>query len=127
MSDSFRDALILFGNFIDSPWSMIHVRSGEFEMYASRTANAHNPMLYGDNEQTGSDHSEAIEIGSPQLGTVHIEVTVGDEVRSDSTIGWLEVLDERRPIAAGHAGTVIAIIARDSALIEFDEPLVKLI
>ena len=127
MSEGFRDAAILFDNFIDSSWSMIYVRSGELELYASRTLEIPNPMHCMMDELNVPDTPETLKVVSPQLGTVHIETATGNHVQADSTIGWLEVLDERRPILAGHAGTVAVIMVQDGSLVEFGNPLISLI
>ena len=49
---------------------------------------------------------------------------VGDVVRSDTTLGMIEVMKLFTSVQAGVAGTVVRIVADNGALVELGQPLV---
>jgi len=75
------------------------------------------------------DGAEAVR--APLLGTFYRApkpgappyVAVGDTVDAETVIGIIEVMKLMNPVRAGVSGTVAAITAEDSQLVEFDEPL----
>ena len=75
------------------------------------------------------DGAEAVR--APLLGTFYRApkpgappyVAVGDTVDAETVIGIIEVMKLMNPVRAGVSGTVAAITAVDSQLVEFDEPL----
>ncbi len=51
-------------------------------------------------------------------------VEVGSRVGADDTIGIVEVMKLMTPVAAGHAGTVSAVLADNGAMVEHGQTLV---
>jgi len=70
-------------------------------------------------------------VRAPLLGTFYRApkpgaepyIDVGANVEPDTIIGIIEVMKLMNPVRAGVYGTVLAIVAKDNHLVEFDEPL----
>lgn len=62
----------------------------------------------------------ALEPGAPPC------VEVGDVVRPEDTVGLIEVMKLFSTVMAGVHGRVVEILAENSALVEFDQPLVRI-
>lgn len=73
-------------------------------------------------------------VRAPMLGTFYraLEpgarpcVEVGDVVGPEDTIGLIEVMKLFSTVTAGIRGRVVEILAENSALVEFDQPLVRI-
>lgn len=72
-------------------------------------------------------------VASPSLGTFEARlrqdaspfVECGSEVRSDTAIGTVRVLDRRTVVEAGIGGTVVEVFVRDGDFVEFGQPLIR--
>ena len=73
-----------------------------------------------------------VAVRAPMLGTFYHAaspgekpfIEVGQSVRSDDTVGVIEVMKLFNTIRAGVDGTVVRIEAKNAALVEYDAPLV---
>ncbi len=81
-----------------------------------------------------SDSSaDGIAVESPMLGTFYRApkpgapafVEVGTAVEADTVIGIVEVMKLMNTVRAGVRGTVTALVARDGALVEYGETLIR--
>ena len=72
-------------------------------------------------------------VESPMLGTFYRApkpgaaafVEVGSVVEADTVIGIVEVMKLMNTVRAGVRGTVTAVVARDGALVEYGETLIR--
>ena len=72
-------------------------------------------------------------VESPMLGTFYRApkpgaaafVEVGAAVEADTVIGIVEVMKLMNTVRAGVRGTVTAVVARDGALVEYGETLIR--
>jgi acetyl-CoA carboxylase biotin carboxyl carrier protein len=72
-------------------------------------------------------------VESPMLGTFYRApkpgaapfVEVGSAVEADTVIGIVEVMKLMNTVRAGVRGTVTAVVARDGALVEYGETLIR--
>lgn len=79
------------------------------------------------------DSGEGQAVESPMLGTFYRApkpgapafVEVGAAVEVDTVIGIVEVMKLMNTVRAGVRGTVIAVVARDGALVEYGETLIR--
>ena len=82
-------------------------------------------------ESHSSADGTAVE--SPMLGTFYRApkpgapafVEVGTAVEADTVIGIVEVMKLMNTVRAGVRGTVTALVARDGALVEYGETLIR--
>ena len=80
-----------------------------------------------------SDSAEGTAVESPMLGTFYRApkpgappfVEVGAAVEADTVIGIVEVMKLMNTVRAGVRGTVTAVVARDGALVEYGETLIR--
>ena len=54
-------------------------------------------------------------------------VEVGSQVQESTVIGIIEVMKLMNTVRAGASGTVSEILARDGALVEYGEPLLRIV
>jgi biotin carboxyl carrier protein len=54
-------------------------------------------------------------------------VEVGSQVQESTVIGIIEVMKLMNTVRAGANGTVSEILARDGALVEYGEPLLRIV
>lgn len=74
-----------------------------------------------------------LDIRAPMLGTFYGApkpgaqpfVTIGAKVNPDTVIGIVEVMKLMNSVAAGVSGEVVEILAKDGALVEFDQILFR--
>jgi acetyl-CoA carboxylase biotin carboxyl carrier protein len=73
------------------------------------------------------------DVVAPMLGTFYRAprpgeppfVEQGSPVQADTIIGIIEVMKLMNTVRAGFRGTVVEILARDGALVEYGEPLLR--
>lgn len=73
-------------------------------------------------------------ITSPMIGIFYAQpdpgappyVTVGDAVEPDTTVGLVEVMKTYNAIPAGMAGTVTAVLVKNSEMVEYGQPLFRI-
>jgi acetyl-CoA carboxylase biotin carboxyl carrier protein len=73
------------------------------------------------------------DVVAPMLGTFYRAprpgeppfVEQGSPVEADTIIGIIEVMKLMNTVRAGFRGTVVEIVARDGALVEYGEPLLR--
>jgi acetyl-CoA carboxylase biotin carboxyl carrier protein len=78
--------------------------------------------------------TELIDVTAPLLGTFYASpqpgappfVTVGAAVDADTVIGIVEVMKLMNSVCAGVRGVVTEFVARDGALVEFGEVLLRI-
>lgn len=74
-----------------------------------------------------------VDVPAPLLGTFYHAprpgdppfVTVGQTITADTVIGIIEVMKLMNGVAAGVAGTVVAVLAENAATIEAGQPLIR--
>ena len=77
--------------------------------------------------------ADGTSVESPMLGTFYRApkpgaapfVEVGSAVEADTVIGIVEVMKLMNTVRAGVRGTVTAVVARDGALVEYGETLIR--
>lgn len=77
----------------------------------------------------------AIVIAAPNLGTFYRSpkpgaaayVEIGGKVRADEEICLIEVMKLFTAVKAGQAGTIVAVLAEDGAMVEAGQPLFALV
>ena len=82
---------------------------------------------------TSPSDANVHEIQSPLLGTFYRSpkpgappfVDVGSVVDEDTTVAIIEVMKLMNTVRAGVRGTVTEVLASDGALVEFEQPLVR--
>lgn len=83
-------------------------------------------------EASGSDG--LVEVKAPMLGTFYRApspgadpfVDVGDQVSADDTVCLIEVMKLFNSIPAGVSGRVSEILAEDGAMVEHEQPLIRI-
>ncbi|MGA2344001.1 MAG: biotin/lipoyl-containing protein, partial [Steroidobacteraceae bacterium] len=81
----------------------------------------------------GADHAGQHTVTAPLLGTFYRAprpgappyVEIGSEVEPDTVIGILEVMKLMNTVRAGARGRIAQILARDGALVEYGEALLR--
>lgn len=97
------------------------------------------PALPAENAAADADAradrpTNLIDVTAPLLGTFYASpqpgappfVTVGSTVLEDTVIGIVEVMKLMNSVCAGARGVVTEFVARDGALVEFGEVLLRL-
>ena len=82
-------------------------------------------------EATGADEKELIEITAPMVGTFYSAaepgaepfVKVGSKIDADSVICILEAMKLFTEVEADVSGEIVEILAKDGDLVEFGQPL----
>lgn len=120
---------------IDLQIGDLHIQLG------SGTADADTPRQVASSgpeprvsENVPEDNTNAVEVRSATVGTFYAApspgadpfVKEGDRVTATQQVGLVEVMKLFNAVEAGVDGTVVAIKARDGALVEFDEVLMTI-
>jgi len=95
------------------------------------TAAAPEPMPLG--QEAGAARVGEVDVPAPLLGNYYEAprpgdppfVKPGDKVTEETIIGIIEVMKLMNTVRAGFRGTVVEILARDGALVEYGEPLLR--
>jgi acetyl-CoA carboxylase biotin carboxyl carrier protein len=82
---------------------------------------------------SGSGHQGAVDIKSPIMGMFYAQpepgapsfVTVGSDVREDTTVALVEVMKTFNAVTAGVRGRVVEICVRNAELVEFGQVLFR--
>ena len=75
-----------------------------------------------------------VDITSPLLGVFYAQpepgappfVTVGSEVREDTTVGLVEVMKTFNAVSAGRRGTIVEVCAPNAQMVEYGQVLFRL-
>jgi acetyl-CoA carboxylase biotin carboxyl carrier protein len=65
-----------------------------------------------------------VPVMASSIGIFHPTASPGELVGPDDAVGMIEVFDVVRPVPAGVAGTVSAVLVDDGAMVEYGEPVV---
>jgi acetyl-CoA carboxylase biotin carboxyl carrier protein len=92
-----------------------------------------SPDLEPPGEAAPPDDGTAQDVTAPLLGTFYRApkpgaqpfIEVGSSVEEDTIIGIIEVMKLMNTVRAGTRGRVVEILARDGALVEYGEVLVR--
>jgi biotin carboxyl carrier protein len=63
-------------------------------------------------------------VTAPSIGIFHRAASPGEVVGPDDTVGMIDVFDVVRPVPAGVAGTIAAVLVDDGAMVEYGDALV---
>lgn len=66
---------------------------------------------------------QPVPVLAPSIGIFHPTASPGETVGPDDTVGILQVSDAARPVPAGAAGTIAALLADDGAMVEYGDTL----
>ena len=66
----------------------------------------------------------SVPVIAPSIGTFHPTAVPGEVVGPGDAVGMIEVSGVVRPVPAGVAGTVGAVLVDDGAMVEYGEPVV---
>ena len=117
----------------------LHLKRGNAAATESLpSASAATPAAPPSSERASAAVSPAADrnvqdVVAPMLGTFYRAprpgeppfVEQGSPVEADTIIGIIEVMKLMNTVRAGFRGTVVEIVARDGALVEFGEPLLR--
>ncbi|MGD9659762.1 MAG: biotin/lipoyl-containing protein [Porticoccaceae bacterium] len=123
------DACSLLQVFEHSPWNELHVRTEDMEIYISRTREGCNPMKMAsgcDAEQQPDGGKSPQLIKAMHLGSFKNNSAKGQAVAAGDTLGWLEVLDDVRPVLASATGVVATILCEEGDFVEHRTPLFEI-
>lgn len=147
---------LLMEEFTRSGIATLHLRAGNFELLLSHDPAALSlsgtpqagqaaapapaapaPVSFEVAPATASNGipEGAIVISAPNLGTFYrapkpgaaAYVEIGGKVRADEEICLIEVMKLFTAVKAGQAGTIVAVLADDGAMVEAGQPLFALV
>jgi acetyl-CoA carboxylase biotin carboxyl carrier protein len=123
---------------IDGPLRKVSASAGDTEVtveWAEPEVVVHENGAAPATEDAEPDSSgDRIQVTAPLVGTFYRApepgaepfVEVGSAVEADQTVGIVEAMKLMNPVKAGGPGTVVAILAENGQMVEFDEPLIEL-
>lgn len=110
-------------------WLEMTVEHGPDRLHVSRRPEAVVHRVTGDVEARGRppepppSPAPAVPVTAPSIGIFRSTAAPGDVVGPDDTVGLIEVSDVVRPVPAGVAGAIAAVLADDGAMVEYGDPL----
>jgi biotin carboxyl carrier protein len=119
----FDEALAFVQLFALGSWTSCHVRTGKLEIFVSRDARHENPMVA---RRIAPAEIAGEPLTAPHIGTLIELAPIGSRVEEGACYGALSVLDDRVDLITDHAGTVADHLQPLGALVEFDQPLVRM-
>jgi acetyl-CoA carboxylase biotin carboxyl carrier protein len=115
----------------DSKIEELHLEVGNIKFHARKSAREKDvPPMEISSEAISMSKSLRL-IMAPRLGFFRQAANPGDpplvnrgqEVREDSPVGFIQVLEKMYPIPAGFRGRIAQIWAEDGKIVEYREPL----
>jgi len=119
----FDEVLAFLQLFARGAWKSCHVRTGQLEIFVSRDARHENPMVA---RGPAPLESAGETLSAPHIGTLIELAPIGSYIEEAGCYAALSLLDTRVELITDHAGTVADHFQPLGALVEFDQPLVRL-
>jgi len=119
----FNEALAFVQLFARGSWTSCHVRTGQLEIFVFRDPGHDNPMV--------APRPAPMEVAgelltAPHVGTLIELAPIGSCIEQGGCYAALSLLDTRIDLVTDHAGTIADHLQPLGALVEFDQPLVRL-
>src|SRR5688572_26158386 len=116
------DLQALLAAFEAGTWHEMTVVAGSDRLHVSRRPGAAEALV---DRVTGALASAAppVPVIAPSIGIFHRAAVAGESVGPADAVGMIEVSGSVRPVPAGVAGTVDAVLVEDGAMVEYGEPV----
>lgn len=117
-----EDLRTLLAAFETGTWQEMTVVDGSDRLHVSRRPAAVEPVV---DRVTGALPSPAspVPVIAPSIGIFHRAASPGEPVGPTDAVGMIDVSGSVRPVPAGVAGTVGAVLVDDGAMVEYGEPV----
>ncbi|MDQ1508136.1 MAG: acetyl-CoA carboxylase biotin carboxyl carrier protein [Actinomycetota bacterium] len=114
------DLRALLEAFEAATWQEMTVVDGPDRLHVSRRPGAVVDRVTG----ALASPAPSVPVTAPSIGIFHRAASPGEVVGPDDTVGMIDVFDIVRPVSAGVAGTIAAVLVDDGAMVEYGDALV---
>ena len=119
---------------LDLTMENVHVSIKKNSHTSSETTSLESTIVHSQAVEELEEIEELLCVKAPIVGTFYTApspndppfVKVGDKVKKGDTIGLIEAMKIMNEIPSPVDGTVMEIIAKDSSLVSFEEPLLRI-
>lgn len=122
MGLTFDDLRELLAAFETGTWQEMTVIDGSDQLHVSRRSAAAETVV---DRVTGELPSPAspVPVIAPSIGIFRRAASPGEAIGPTDAVGMIDVSGSVRPVPAGVAGTVGAVLVDDGAMVEYGQPV----
>lgn len=102
------------------------VRADDWSIFLATASGSANPLTQTSALEPGPMIAPEEVVTAPYLGILSTIVQTAGTVGQGDRVADVLVLDDRRPVFAGRAGTVGRLLARDGDLVEYGQALLTI-